>query len=154
MLMLILILLRVLFIYLWMLKGRTGHPDLPLLRRYRYAHRGLYGGELPENSMAAFRNALEHGYGIEFDLHLLKDGNIGIMHDSSLKRMTGRDGILEDLTTEQLKDYHLNGTSQVIPTFSQVLELYSGKLPLIIELKSYHGNGDLLTETACRMLEH
>lgn len=103
--------------------------------------------------MAAFRAALDHGYGIEFDLHLLKDGNLGVMHDSQLLRTTGKEGRMEDLTTEELADYHLQGTSETIPEFRQVLELFDGKAPLIIELKTDGGNHAALTETACRMLE-
>lgn len=141
------------FLYLLMLRGRTGHPGLSALRHHAYAHRGLYGGKVPENSLEAFRRAFDAGYGIEFDLHLLKDGNIGIMHDSNLQRMTGKEGFLEDLATEDLKHYHLQDTEQCIPTFRQVLELCGGRVPLIIELKSFHGNGDRVAEAACRQLK-
>lgn len=147
------LLFAILIIYLLMLQGRVGRPELSELKKYKYAHRGLFGGNVPENSMEAFRLAFDHGYGVELDLHLLKDGSIGIMHDSSMKRMTGQDRILEDLTLEELNQYHLNGTEQTIPEFSQVLQLCSGRYPLIIELKSYKGNGDKVAETACRMLE-
>ena len=149
----LLILGLLILLYLMMLKGRRGHPGLKILRQYLYAHRGLYGGNIPENSMAAFRAAFLHGYGIEFDLHLLKDGNIGIMHDSDLRRMTGKKGFLEDLEKEDLKKFSLSGTEETIPEFSEVLALCNGQFPLIIELKSFHGNGDQLAETACRMLE-
>lgn len=135
------------------LHGRTGHKDLPRLRGWNYAHRGLHCEGRPENSMAAFRAALEHGYGIEFDIHLLKDGNLAVIHDSSLKRVTGCEGRIEDLTTEDLKNYRLGGTEETIPTFRDVLELYSGKAPLVIELKPVDGNYAALAETACRMLE-
>ena len=147
------VLILLIFIFLFALKGRVGHPGLPLLRQYAYAHRGLHNSDVPENSLGAFRRAFDSGYGVELDLHLLKDGNIGIMHDSDLKRMTGRSGFLEELTTGQLQDYHLNGTEETIPTFSQVLELCRGRFPLIIELKSFRGNADQVAETACRLLE-
>ena len=55
------------------MKGRSGHKGLAALQGVRYAHRGLHGNGLPENSMAAFRAALDHGYGIELDIHLMKD---------------------------------------------------------------------------------
>lgn len=147
------ILLFLAIVYIGCVGGRVGHPGLKDLQGWSYAHRGLHGEGRPENSMAAFRAALEGGYGIEFDLHLLKDGNLAVIHDSLLKRTTGAGGRIEDLTTEDLKNYHLEGTSETIPTFRELLDLYDGKAPLIVELKPVGGNHAQLTETACRMLE-
>ena len=61
---------------LWVLavQGRSSHPGMKELRGWNYAHRGLHGDGAAENSMTAFRLAVENGYGMEFDLHLLKDG--------------------------------------------------------------------------------
>lgn len=140
-------------LYLWCLKGRAGHPDLPKLRGFRYAHRGLHNETRPENSMAAFRAALEHGYGVELDIHLLKDGNLAVIHDSSLNRTAGADVKIEDLSTEDLRQYHLGGTGETIPEFRQVLDLFAGKAPLIVELKCENGNHAALCQTACEMLD-
>ncbi|MBR4990424.1 MAG: glycerophosphodiester phosphodiesterase [Oscillospiraceae bacterium] len=140
-------------LYIGCVGGRVGHPGLKDLRGWNYAHRGLHSEGVPENSMAAFRAALDHGYGIEFDVHLLRDGNLAIIHDASLKRTAGADIMIEDLTTEDLNAYHLEGTEETIPTFRQLLDLYAGKAPLIIELKPERGNHAALTETVCRMLE-
>lgn len=140
--------------YLLAIGGRRNHPDLLKLRGWSYAHRGLHNENCPENSMAAFQAALNAGYGIELDVHLLKDGNLAVIHDALLIRTTGREGRIEDLTTEQLKDYSLEGTAETIPTFQQVLDLFAGKAPLIIELKAESGNHAALTETACRMMEN
>ena len=143
-----LILLILFLTYLLAICGRRDHQKIKLLQGFHYAHRGLHGNGIPENSMAAFRAALDHGYGIEFDLHLLKDGNLAVIHDSLLKRTTGCDGRIEDLTTEDLKNYHLEGTDETIPTFQELLDLYDGKAPLIVELKPVGGNHAKLTETA------
>ena len=132
---------------------RKDHPGLKDLQGWSYAHRGLHGNGIPENSMAAFRAALDHGYGIELDIHLLRDGNLAVIHDSLLNRTTGESGHIEDLTTEQLKDYRLEGTEETIPEFMDVLTLYNGKAPLIVELKPENGNHAALAEAACRMLE-
>lgn len=123
------------------------------LQGWSYAHRGLHGECIPENSMAAFRAALENGYGIELDIHLLKDGNLAVIHDSLLNRTTGQPGHIEDLTTEQLKDYRLEGTEETIPEFMDVLTLFNGKAPLIVELKPESGNHAELCAAACRMME-
>ena len=148
-----LILLLVLFVlYLLALRGRKRHPLLRKLRRWKYAHRGLHGNGVPENSMAAFRLALENGYGIELDVHMLADGNLAVIHDASLLRTAGVDVMIEDLSTEELSDYHLEGTNESIPTFRQVLDLFAGKAPMIVELKPENGNHDALTAAACEML--
>lgn len=138
--------------YLFMVKGRSGHPGLKQLQKFSYAHRGLHGNGIPENSMAAFRAALEKGYGIELDIHLMADGELAVIHDTSLKRTAGVDVKITDLTTADLENYPLEGTEEKIPLFSQVLELYAGKAPLIIELKA-DGNHRALVEAACRAME-
>ena len=132
---------------------RKGHPGMAALRGHSYAHRGLHRPGVPENSMAAFRAALEKGYGIEFDLHLLKDGELAVIHDSSLKRTAGVDVHIEDLTVADLKNYPLEGTEETVPTLRQLLDLYAGKAPLIVELKPEGGNHAALCEKAAQMLE-
>ena len=127
------LLIVLILLYIFALRCRKGHPGLEALKGWSYAHRGLHGEGVPENSMAAFKAALDGGFGIEFDVHLLADGNLAVIHDSLLNRTTGQAGRIEDLTTEQLKDYRLEGTEETIPTFAQLLELYDGKAPLIVE---------------------
>lgn len=140
-------------LYLWCLKGRAGHPGLPELRRWNYAHRGLHDADNPENSMAAFRAALAGGYGIELDIHLMRDGNLAVIHDSSLKRIAGADVRIEDLSTQDLTSYHLAGTGECIPLFADVLDLFAGRAPLIVELKVADGNYADLCQAACRLLD-
>lgn len=149
----LIILVLICLLYLLSVRGRRNHPGLEALRGWSYAHRGLHDGKRPENSMAAFRAALEHGYGIELDLHLLADGTLAVMHDSSLKRTTGCDGKIEDLTAPQLTDYRLGGTEETIPTFRQVLDLFAGKAPMIIELKADGSNQAALVDAAVKMME-
>ena len=104
----LLLLLAVLYVLSTMC--RKGHKGLKGLQGWSYAHRGLHGNGIPENSMAAFRAALEGGYGIELDLHLMKDGKLAVFHDNTLDRTTGKPGRLEDLTAEDLVNYPLEGT--------------------------------------------
>jgi len=153
MLIAIIVILVLILLYLLCLRCRTGHRGLKALQGWHYAHRGLHDDTRPENSMAAFRAALDAGYGIELDVHLLADGNLAVMHDSSLKRTAGADVMIEDLTSQQLSAYRLAGTDQSIPLFREVLELFSGKAPLIVELKTAKNNHAALCEAACRMLD-
>jgi glycerophosphoryl diester phosphodiesterase len=138
-------------LYLLSTQGRTGHSGLADLKGWAYAHRGLHDENLPENSMAAFRAALENGYGIELDIHLMKDRKLAVIHDTSLLRTAGVDVKITDLTTEDLPNYPL-ANGELIPTFDQVLELFAGKAPLIIELKA-ENNAAALCEAACKAME-
>lgn len=151
---LFLILPVLLFIYLFSTCCRRGHPEIKNLQGWKYAHRGLHDEQSPENSLSAFRKARDNGYGVELDVHLLADGNLAVIHDSQLKRMTGFDGKVEDLTTEQLKSSRLTGTEETIPEFRQVLDLYNGRAPLIVELKVSGNNYAELCRKACKMLDN
>ena len=51
------------------------------------AHRGYHNETATENSMSAFRLAIEKGYNIETDVHLLKSGEVVIFHDNTLNRV-------------------------------------------------------------------
>lgn len=126
------------------------------LASWDYAHRGLHNkaSGLPENSLAAFKAAVDSGYGAELDVHLLKDGNLAVIHDSSLLRTTGAEGIIEDLNIEDLKKYNLEGTKETIPTFEEVLNLFENRTPLIIELKAYKNNAAELCDAACKVLDN
>lgn len=139
-------------LYVLMLRGRTGHKGLPALRGWYYAHRGLHSEGVPENSMAAFRAAKNAGYGVELDVHLMKDGTLAVIHDHSLMRTAGADVQIEDLTCADLDNYYLEGTQERIPLFSEVLELYAGEAPLIVELKPTTKNHAALCKAACDML--
>lgn len=140
-------------VYLLLLSARSGKRSMALLRT-RYAHRGLHDQpRIPENSMWAFRRALEQGYGAELDVHLLKDGTLAVMHDSSLLRTAGADVMIESLTREELSQYRLTGTDEHIPLFDEVLALFEGKQPLIIELKCANGNHFALAKAVCERLD-
>lgn len=136
------------------LHGRTGHPDLEILRQYRFAHRGYHDKPVvPENSLPAFRRAIEHGWGAELDVHLMKDGTLAVIHDSSLLRTAGADVQIEDLTREELENYRLEGTEERIPLFDEVLALFEHTTPLIIELKTANGNHFALAKAVCERLD-
>lgn len=152
--MLIVITAGILLVVLYVLLTSTGkkHPGLNAFKRWSFAHRGLHGNGVPENSMEAFRRARDAGYGIELDVHLLADGNLAVIHDSLLQRTTGAEGRVEDLTLEELNDYFLEGTMQTIPAFTDVLHLVNARIPLIVELKAVGENYADLCQTVCSVL--
>lgn len=138
-------------LYLLVLVRPRAHraPDEALL--CDYAHRGLHGDGIPENSMAAFRRACEAGYGIELDVHLSLDGEVVVFHDETLVRMTGDDRRLAELTLAELKSLSLAGTDQTIPTLAEVLSLVAGRVPILIELKGETRNTALCEKVAVLM---
>ena len=141
-------------LWIFAIAGRKS-PRMEQFRANDYAHRGLHQApDRPENSMAAFRAAFQHKFGVELDVHLLKDGGLAVIHDSPLVRTTGAAGKIEDLVTEELKNYPLEGTKETIPTLREVLELHkTTDLPLLIELKPAGGNHAALCRALCAMLE-
>ena len=148
------IILAVLFLlYFLCLRGRRKNPELEGLRGWSYAHRGLHKKGVPENSMAAFKLAVIKGYGIELDLHLMADGNVAVIHDHSLLRTTGKEGIIEDLTLRDLHNYPLEGTNETIPTLREVLHLVRGRVPLILEFKTHLKNAHKLGAAVFELLE-
>lgn len=132
---------------------RNGDNRMEKLKGWKYAHRGLHGQGVPENSLLAFKRAREQGYGVELDVHLLADGNLAVIHDSDLLRTTGRSGTVEALTVEQLSQHFLENTMQTIPSFEQALHLFDGRVPLIVELKAVGKNYPELCKKTCELLE-
>ncbi len=144
-------------LYLFMTGPRMfGRPKAEPHLNCLYAHRGLFdnASDAPENTMAAFRKAVDAGYGIECDVQLSKDGVPVIFHDFTLKRMAryplgkapidapvcedgsiGVKGKVCDYTFEELQQFHILDSDQRIPRFRDFLELVDGKVPLIVELK-------------------
>ena len=100
-----------------------------------FAHRGLHNDEFPENSIAAYRAAIEAGFGIELDVHLSADGEVMVFHDDTLLRVCGEDVKLSDLTAAELSGKKLCQSEYTIPRFTEVLELVDGRVPILIELK-------------------
>lgn len=105
-----------------------------------YAHRGLHGareqGNVPENSLAAFRAAIDRGLGIECDVQRSADGQAMVFHDWQLDRLTGETGAVARLSAQQLGQVPLTGGTDTIPTLRQVLALVAGRVPILIEIKS------------------
>lgn len=104
----------------------------------RIAHRGLFDNmsDWPENSIPAFRRAMSYHFGIELDVRLTKDEVPIVFHDENLKRACGVDRYVADCTFYELQKYHLFGTFETIPKFSDVLKEIGGEVPLVIEIKA------------------
>ena len=105
------------------------------------AHRGA-SGYAPENTLAAFRLALEMGaQAIELDVHQTRDHELVVLHDEDLRRVGRRKGRVRDLTREELRSVDVGSwfdpcfSAERVPTLSQVYDLAEGKAELHVELK-------------------
>ena len=127
---------------------------MPAALRCEYAHRGLHGGEIPENSMAAFAAACDAGYGIELDVQLSRDGEVMVFHDDTLTRMTGQDARLASMTAAELAALRLGGTDAGIPRFAEVLALVRGRVPILVELKGESLDTSLCEKTAALLRDY
>ena len=120
-----------------------------------YAHRGLHAihAGIPENSLRAFRLAANNGYGAELDVRMSRDGRLVVMHDESLKRTTGANANISGVTEQVLGQLTLEGTREKVPYLEDVLPLFEGKTPLLIELKPENGNHEELARKATNLLK-
>ena len=128
-----------------------------VMKRYKgvkFAHRGLHDSEKAENSMSAFAAAVEHGYAIELDVRLSKDGELVVFHDDTLDRMTEAVGRVDSFTVEELSRLHLGGTDDCVPTFRDVLKLVDGRVPLLVEMKEDIGKYGVTKKTAEMLKEY
>ncbi len=124
------------------------------LKKQPIAHRGLHdlNKDRWENTLAAFDAAAKAGFAIECDVHLTKDGGVIVFHDDDLKRLTGRQGRISDLTLAEATELHIGGTADRAPTLKQMLDLIAGRVPVVIELKGIEGRDDGLVAAVAKEL--
>lgn len=135
----------------WMMNTSMGMPLI-------MAHRG-YSQAAPENTLPAFEKAIEAGFtAAELDVQMTKDGEIVVLHDSNLKRTTGLNRNIWDVTYEEIRDLD-NGSffskeyaGTTIPTLDEVLKLCKGHLFLNIEIKRT-GHDEGITQKVVEVIE-
>lgn len=106
------------------------------------AHRGATAYS-PENTIAAFNLAVDMKADyIEIDVQRSKDGELVLIHDTTVDRTTDGTGKVGDLTFEELRSLDAGSwkgeqfAGEPIPTFEEILDLYRGKVGILIELKA------------------
>lgn len=105
------------------------------------AHRG-FSGECPENTLAAFRRAIELGADFfETDVRLSRDGTPVLIHDSAVNRTTDGKGPLAALTLDEIKRLDAGSwkgaefAGERVPTLAEALDLARGLIGVCIEIK-------------------
>jgi len=117
------------------------------------SHRG-YSSAAPENTLPAFQLAIDHGSDrAELDVQMTKDGVVMVTHDTSLRRCTGRNANIYDLTYNEVRKldagrwFGAKYAGTKIPTLEEVLDLCKGKIQLNIEIKPNAATPELEAET-------
>ena len=115
------------------MRSSPSKPDLLDPGRRGFAHRGLHGTDAPENTLAAFRGALDFGAGIECDLRLTTDGQPVVFHDADARRLCGSPLKIGQSRWPDLVGLRVG--TEPIPSLEQLLDLVDGRVPLLLEVK-------------------
>ena len=101
----------------------------------RIAHRGA-SGHAPENTLAAFRKAVEMGVdGIEMDIHLSADDEVVVIHDSTLDRTTDAEGQVAGLSLAEIREADA-GDGERVPTLGEALDAIPLDVLAFVEIKA------------------
>ncbi len=102
------------------------------------AHRGLHDATkgIIENTPSAFQTAIDAGYGVEVDVQEAGDGEAIVFHDITLERLTNGKGRVLSHSSAELKRIRFKETSDAIQTLPELLDQISGRVPLLVEIKS------------------
>ncbi|MCM8558170.1 glycerophosphodiester phosphodiesterase family protein [Sphingomicrobium sediminis] len=117
-----------------------------------FAHRGLHDSEIPENSLAAARAAMEIGAGIECDVQLSGCGTAMLFHDADGKRLCGEPRSVGDTSAEAMRGWRLLDTDEPVVPLAELLDLIDGRVPLLVEMKRVHGNAERIAAATVRAL--
>ena len=101
---------------------------------YKIAHRG-YHMFFPENTIAAYVEAINRNYAIELDVRITIDNYIICIHDRHSKRLLGVSGKVSSKTLDEIRKYNVINSNQKVPLLEEVLYLVNGRVPILIEVK-------------------
>ncbi len=134
---------RFLFLFLLLTVFYSPYAQLPAIQHHFVviAHRGDHTAA-PENTLAAFQHAIDNGADyVEIDLRTTKDGQLVIMHDGTIDRMTNGKGKISELSLSALQQYQVQNRQHPewglhpIPRFAEVLALCKGKINIYLDFK-------------------
>lgn len=131
-----------------------GHIGHPLVIGHRGASRFA-----PENTMAAFRLALDSGAdGVEFDVRLTRDAIPIIIHDDNLRRTGNANARVAELSLEELKRFDVGVwrgpafKGEPVPTLTELFDLFVDEGLLYLEMKSDVATRQRLAEACCEYI--
>jgi glycerophosphoryl diester phosphodiesterase len=134
------------------------HPDLPIPAVF--AHRGA-SAYAPENTLSAFQLAItQNTDGIELDVTLTADGQVVVIHDTTIDRTTTGKGRVKEMDWDTLRQFDAGSwfgpafAGERIPMLDEVLELVGDKVITNIEIQSYSAPLDQTAEQVTSLVAH
>lgn len=117
-----------------------------------FGHRGL-SDLAPENTLPAFQMCVDEGVpAVELDVHLCATGELVVVHDSNLKRVSGEELTVEDISFQRLRQVDVGSHKGAqfagtrIPLLAELFALCGDKLIYDIEIKGNHVFGSRLEQ--------
>ncbi|RQG90088.1 glycerophosphodiester phosphodiesterase [Natrarchaeobius halalkaliphilus] len=107
------------------------------------AHRG-FAATAPENTIAAVKSAAEHADAVEFDVRRCGSGELVVIHDETLERVTGSEGTVADSSLEELRTRSVLGSGERIPTLEEMLAVVPTDTEINLEMKDHDIAADVL----------
>ncbi len=107
------------------------------------AHRG-FAATSPENTIAAIRSAAEYADAVEFDVRRCGSGELVVIHDDTIDRVTGSNGTVADTTLEELETLTVLGSGERVPTLEAMLEALPPEVEVNLEIKATGIAADVL----------
>jgi glycerophosphoryl diester phosphodiesterase len=98
------------------------------------AHRG-FAAEAPENTLAAVRRAADRADAVEVDVRRCGSGELVVVHDATVDRVTDGSSAVADLTLTELRDLDVLQSGESIPLLSVVLDAIPADTTVNLELK-------------------
>ena len=120
------------------------------------AHRGLHNEAkgLVENCESSFAAAIQHGFSIETDVELSKDGEAMVFHDDNVERVMDATGPVKNFTVAELKHMRYRQGRDQMQTLAELVEQVAGRSTLVVEIKSLWDGDFTLTDRAVQVLSH
>jgi glycerophosphoryl diester phosphodiesterase len=118
-----------------------------------FAHRGLHGSDIVENSRSAFDRAVALNHGIELDIQPSREGVAFVFHDDDLDRLTAERGPIIVQAATDLDTVRLTGTRETIPRLTEIIGRIAGRVPVLIEIKTDERYVGVLCLSVRRALE-
>ncbi len=107
------------------------------------AHRG-FASVYPENTLSAIERASAVADEVEVDVRRCASGELVVIHDSTVDRVTERNGSVSEYTRSDLGSMRVLGTEEGVPTLAEILRTLPPRVGINIELKEAHTAADVL----------